>query len=477
MVLESGAFAHHIERFNAMEDEPIQQLVSNAKAWEWLVANAPLFECPDTQLTETYYFRWWSFRKHIKQTPSGRILTEFLAPVRHAGAFNSISCALGHHLAEARWLRDTALLEEYVTFWFRGNDGKPQPHFHKFSGWTPAALEARGFVTGSHALFTTLLEDMIADYGLWEKERLAPEGLFWQHDVKDGMEESISGSRTVQNLRPTINSYMAASAAALGRAGKRPEFMAKSRELTAKIQALLWDDNAEFFKVRRPDGSLSDAREAIGFIPWQFGLAERKHSIAWKQLTDPQGFAAPFGLTTAERRHPKFRSHGTGTCEWDGALWPFATSQTLTGLASALRRFNNLPIPRRAWFDAFLTYARSHQKDGKPYIGEYQDETTGAWIKGDERSRYYNHSTFADLLITGLVGLVPRTDDKIEVNPLLPQDIWPWFCLDGVGYRGRQLTILWDATGKRYGRGAGLQVLADGKKIGQSNTLRKLVLV
>ena len=55
-------------------------------------------------------------------------------------------------------------------------------------------------------------------------------------------------------------------------------------------------------------------------------------SLAWKQLMDPGGFLAPFGLTTAERRHPEFRSHGCCQCEWDGAVWPFATSQTLVAL-------------------------------------------------------------------------------------------------------------------------------------------------
>ena len=40
-------------------------------------------------------------------------------------------------------------------------------------------------------------------------------GLFWQHDVRDGMEESISGSRRVRNARPTLNSYMYANAVAI----------------------------------------------------------------------------------------------------------------------------------------------------------------------------------------------------------------------------------------------------------------------
>ena len=79
-------------------------------------------------------------------------------------------------------------------------------------------------------------------------------------------------------------------------------------------------------------------------------------------------------------------------------------------------------VTRRDFFDAMQTYARGHRKDGKPYIGEYFDEITGDWlITGPKaaRSRDYNHSTFCDLVIRGLVGIVPRDDDIVEVDPLV----------------------------------------------------------
>ena len=61
-----------------------------------------------------------------------------------------------------------------------------------------------------------------------------PDGLFWQYDVADGMEESISGSRTAKNIRPTINSYMAANARAIaqiaGLAGRRDDGRPISRQ-------------------------------------------------------------------------------------------------------------------------------------------------------------------------------------------------------------------------------------------------------
>jgi hypothetical protein len=489
-VLDQGDYAHYVEKFNSMEDEPVRNLVPNAEAWPWMVANVPLFDCPDDQLEETYYYRWWTYRKHIKQTPDGLVLTEFLQPVGHAGPYNTVSCAYGHQVAEGRWLRDQRPLDEYTLFWFRsGPDGGQANHFHKFSSWAAAALYDRYLVTLDQEFLVNLLDDLIADYETWEVERQLPNGLFWQFDVRDGMEESISGSRTAKNIRPTINSYMAANARAIAQIATLADrqevvdrFTAKADALQAKMIDALWDPEAKFYKVRLEEEAasadgLSNAREAVGFLPWTFHLAEPDQAEAWLQIKQPGGFWAPCGLTTAERRHPEFRSHGSGSCEWDGAVWPFATSQTLDGLANLLRGPAQPYVSRRDYFEQLLTYARSHHRNGKPYLGEYLDELTGNWlITGPkaERSRYYNHSTFNDLVIGGLVGIVPRADDTVEVDPLLPPDAWDWFCLDGVPYHGHSLTVVWDRTGEHYGRGAGLAIWADGREIARSAELGRL---
>jgi hypothetical protein len=350
-ILKPAAFAHHIERFNTMEPETVVNHIPNSESWTWLQKNIPLFECPDREVEEMYFFRWWSFRKHLKQTPKGFVITEFLTPVSHAGEFNTISCATSLHIAEARWLRDDRYLNDYTEFWLRGEDGKPARKFHNFSSWLAAATWDRYLVNTDQKFLLQLLPDLVADYRAWETERQLPNGLFWQYDVRDGMEESISGSRRAQNIRPTINTYMFANARAIADMARLASTPALAQEFTTKATALkrltqenLWDPNANFFKVLVPSVpsdsyTFSTAREAIGFIPWMFNLPDPHpdHAAAFAQLTDPQGFAAPFGLTTAERRHPEFRNRGVGTCEWDGALWPFATSQTLYALANYLR--------------------------------------------------------------------------------------------------------------------------------------------
>ena len=78
------------------------------------------------------------------------------------------------------------------------------------------------------------------------------------------------------------------------------------------------------------------------------------------------------------------------------------------------------------------------------------------------------------MLITGVVGLRPRADDRVEIHPLLPEGAWDWFCLDGVKYHGRTLTILWDKDGQRYKRGAGLRLFADGKEIVNAAALGRM---
>ena len=329
---------------------------------------------------------------------------------------------------------------------------------------------------------TDLYTDLCDEYKRWEDTHRLTNGLFWQYDVRDGMEESISGARKQQNARPTINSYMYGNAMALaqiaelmGKTADAELYRQKAAETKLLIEARLWNAQHQFFETVRGD-TCAQVREAIGYLPWYFNLPSKEYSEAWKQLNDEKGFSAPYGLTTAERRHPEFRTHGVGQCEWDGAIWPFATAQTLTALANYLNHSETPVVTDSTFFRQMQLYVESQHHRGRPYIGEYLDEVTGYWLKGDqERSRYYNHSTFNDLVITGIAGLRPRADKSIEVNPLVPEGQWDYFCLDNVRYHGHNITILWDRNGDRYHQGRGLRVLVDGRLAGQSDTLMRLI--
>ena len=503
LTLEADSLRHYIDTFNQNDNELYVQHIPNSAAWEFLRANVPLLDCPDKELEEIYYFRWWTFRKAIKQTPDGFVITEFLPKVGWAGKHNTINCPAGHHLREGRWLADPKYLDDYTTFWFR-KGGKVR----SYSFWAADSVWARTQVTGDDRLARDLLPDLVRNYEEWEGDHRDANGLFWQVDGRDGMEVSISGALhpKYQGYRATINSYMYGDAMAIAQIAERvgqkevaETFRAKAVQIKRLTQEKLWDAEAGFFKVlpRGEETKLSDARELHGYTPWYFNLPDADKSIAWKQLLDPQGFYAPFGPTTAEQRHPKFAiSYQGHECQWNGPSWPFATAITLTALANLLNNYDQKVITKENYLDLLKIYAKSHhqkREDGRvvPWIDENLNPANGDWISrtrlktwkngtwdarkgGEERGKDYNHSTFCDLVISGLVGLRPRADETVEVNPLVPEGMWDYFCMDQIRYHGHWLTILFDKTGKHYGKGSGLRVFCDGNEIAAAERLQRV---
>ncbi len=481
--LKYATFSHYADYFNNMEDENIAQAIPNSEASAWMEQNIPLFECPQKNFEEMYYYRWWSLRKHIKNTPAGYGMTEFLVNRSYADKYNLIACAIGHHIYESRWLRDPKYLDQIIHTWYRGNEGGPMKKMNKFSSWNADAIYNRFLVDGDKDFLLDMMTDLDTEYKRWESTNRLKNGLYWQGDVQDGMEEFISGGRRTQYARPTINSYMYGNAKALsnmgllaGNEGIAMKYALKADTLKQLVEGKLWNERHQFFETMRTDSS-ANVREAIGYIPWYFNLPDaRKHDVAWKEVMDEKGFLAPYGMTTAERRHPEFRTRGVGKCEWDGAIWPFASAQMLTAMANFMNNYPQTVLTDSVYFRQMELYVESQYHRGRPYIGEYLDEVTGYWLEGDqERSRYYNQSTFNDLVITGLVGLRPRTDNTIEVNPLIPEGKWNWFCLDNVLYHGHNISIVWDKDGSRYHAGKGLRVYVNGKLVGQSDRLQRLI--
>jgi hypothetical protein len=480
LVLHADDYKHYVDKFNQNDEELYKEMeaIPNAQAWDFLKANIPLLDCPDKAIEETYYFRWWTYRKHIHRTPQGYIITEFLPAVPWAGKDNSINCAAGFHLTEGRWLHDPKYLDDYTRFWFRPDGGNPR----QYSTWLASAILQRYAVTRDLPLVKSVLPSLIANYRAWEKSHRDPNGLFWQSDDSDGMEMSISGD----GYRPTLNSYMAADAVALGNlcadVGDKTQcesFFKKSGELLTLMRHRLWDKDAAFFKVlpRAPGAKLADVREELGYTPWFF-------------LTDPEGFRAPFGPTTAEQRDPHFAiSYAGHECQWNGPSWPYATSITLGALANLLDEYPRQSFVTAAdYFDLFSTYTKSQRltrADGTvvPWIDENLNPQTGDWISRTlllqrhqeprERGKDYNHSLYCDLVITGLIGFRGMLNPEIDIKPLVPPT-WDWFCLDNVLYRGRIVTVLYDKTGQHYGHGAGLQLFADGKLIAHAASLGKI---
>jgi hypothetical protein len=180
------------------------------------------------------------------------------------------------------------------------------------------------------------------------------------------------------------------------------------------------------------------------------------------------------------RQYRYIKETGEPECQWNGPIWPFQTTQVLTGLANLLNDYHQDVVTRADYARMLAQYTTLHFKDGKPDLEEDYDPATGKAIVGLDRSHHYNHSGYVDLVISGLVGLRARADDVLEVNPLAPADpadpnFLKYFSLQDAPYHGHLVGISWDVTGARYGR-KGLVVTVDGREVAASPTLTRLTV-
>ena len=479
--------SRYVDEFNATDAELYKQDIPNNEAFRFLKENIPLFECPDKSLEKTYYFRWWTYRKHIKKTVDGYVVTEFLPDVPWAGKYNTISCAASHHFNEGRWLKDRTLLAGYARFWFEGGGN---PRLYSFGA--AHATYTFYLVHGDKQLLIDLYPALKDNFRRWEEEKRDSTQLFWQTDDRDGMEMSVSGrlSEKGKGYRPTINSYMYGEVVALSKiarlAGSEEDsrlYEKKAGQLKRLINERLWDERADFYKVIPCNGAMlfSHAREILGYTPWLYNLPPETHSRAWNQLFDKQGFYAPYGPTTVEQRCPDFQlSYEGHECQWNGPSWPYSTAVTLTALANFLNNYSSRNVTKEDYFCLLSIYSNSHRRvndqgDTICWIDENLNPYTGDWISrtrlkswnnatwdtskgGEERGKDYNHSSFCDLIISGLIGIRPQDDGSIRIHPLVPDGLWDYFRLEHVVCQGKTISVVYDKTGTVYGKGKGFRV-------------------
>ena len=421
----------------------------------------PKFVSSDQELDITYRYRCELYQRHIKKAPTGYVITEFLPDVPWAGIYNTISCAASHHFREGRWLCDTTPLADYAHFWC--NEGNPRLYSFPIAD----SILALSKVTGDPSLGITLYPKLKEIHNAWDDHK-TDYGMYTQLCDRDGMEFSISGD----GIRPTINSYMYADKMALallaeyvGEKDSAEVFRNEAKKLRNDINYHLWNDNIGMFGTNTENGEKRDVREQVGYIPWMYGIPDKEKEGSFRYLLDKSCFLAPCGLRTADASHPEYRKHFDHECLWNGPIWPFATSQTLTALIAYLQTEKQPAVTADDFMGLLLTYAYSHRDmDGTPWLDEDMDPDTGIWLAREilrqqedydlkDRGRHYNHSTFIDLVMTGICGICPSQENILTIRPLGTS--LAFFAATDIPYHGHIISVQWD-------KHAGLRVIVDG---------------
>lgn len=252
--------------------------------------------------------------------------------------------------------------------------------------------------------------------------------------------------------------------------------------------------------------------------PWYFSAVPKENATAYKDswLTafDPDGLAGQYGLRTAEKRNKGYRD-GYGCCQWSGPMWPFESSKAITAAINVLNNYPGVDTMNRSGFFTMLQqYAESHTPTWKvmssskgfysnlsssdvsqwlePGLGQFWIAEAGcpdakltsglpgpAWTDNAKGGYRYNHATFMDLVLSGVVGIQPETNTTnqfVVVNPLAPATALPWWAADGIAVFSSTLTVAFDSDGKHWNNGSGLKVWVNGTLKASAPVLTRLIV-
>ena len=477
-----------------------QQRVYN----QWFADNVPYFDASDPAFKKMWYYRWWVVRFNMTQadTPD---LKGYRFYEGKLGFDNAIVFALPVHLKELSYLRDPGFALQQLTNAFQNLadngaliDPPGSPYWNEtYSHWAEAAAQELNRV---HPIppdtLRALLPAMARDVRAWMTsydqdgdglpERAAPRVTGYDLDIlsywffNDTMLDVHARPPDLERVDFASFVYANARAVAqlarsVGNAPLSTEFDAVAARIRSAALEKLWDDDTQFFYPQRAgDHTRVPIRELHGFFPFTMQMApdEPRYVSALKKFVDPEEFWSRFPPVITSLYHYKRWKWGMDGLSRNIA--PHPISMGARTVLQALKHYHQSSITPAHFMDLMsryntLMYPGVHPFDplwrpnAHEYYSKWEPNQASPHPKPSDISHDF-HSMYCSLIVEGVVGLTPRDDDKIELQPAALQ--WDYFALDRLRYRDHDLTILWDKPDGqvRYnGYPEGFSLYIDGK--------------
>ncbi|MCI0511925.1 hypothetical protein L0128_01770 [candidate division KSB1 bacterium] len=456
----------------------------------WFRTNVPYFFCASGRMNRQYYQYWQKIRRNFFDPAAGLVQHPTFAAGRHSRVDLS-----GVMLDQAPWLlRDLR--------WLRA------PHYAQdFIRTITANQDANGVFPTEikvHALRTSPITLDRLVWACWETYLVHPDlsflaaqfPLLTQHCQRlrtefdadqDGLfcgfpayspastasrldtEVAIGQPiRSGEDLESTIYFYqniqaLAQASQVLGNTAMVASYNLQAQQIKTALQQHFWDAEQGFFvAAERPSRGERIRPQLSSLYPFSARIPTSDQLGVWRWF-----------MASLARRQSNFDrpdSVLSPAAHFGASGFDFSqiNSEVLAAVRATLQNYPASCIkPESFWkiFEqCFITPARNPDSIRLHLTAEFMPSRQGEHA---DKNPALIYNGLVDFLITGLIGLVPQaTDDKIVVQPLLPEQEWRYFILERVPYHGHELTFIWDAPGGEdflEDDQAGFEVFLDGK--------------
>lgn len=463
---------------------------------QWWADNIPYLDTPEDNIDKTLYYRWWLMRfNYLDADIPGN---DYQFPTSMEGVLgynNAIVLTTGMFIDDLKYFRDpiysygpwVSAGETSKSYKFTDNPGDPANWSNSYTQYISEAAWRSYQLHGG----PTAIAENLAEYAEFDVE-----GLIDAYDGNDnGLIEYNWGAMTgndadavsfdwrAGNQDRAENAYLYSNAKAASEAYRLAGNIAKADEMDAfaenvkdKILEVLWNPETNLLEHAMADnGEHVPWKEINNYYPYAVGLMPKPGDADYAD-----DYVDALRLYADDKEYPIFPFYtanqadkAEAAAEGDPGSNNFSvinSTVTFRMLSSVLRDYPTDAIDEE-WYKKLLYWnAWAHYQNGGdnrlPDQNEFWSDGSADPARIGYRS-WIHHTILGATnftMIEDAMGLRPRTDAKIELDPI---DIdWDHFTANNIRYRDKDLTVTWDAPGgtRHYGDAVpeGYSVFLDG---------------
>ena len=525
--------AEYEARFNGDLTDPAASYKDSVTTYnQWWVDNIPYVETQEHNIDKTVFYRWWLSRFNMLDANMPGNTFQYPTSIEGVlGYNNQIVLTSGMFINDTKWFRNaeysygtwvsagqTAKKGQSGYYYYHDNPGDPANWNHSYTQYiTKAGWDSYKVHGGPSSL-----AEALGDYGSEDVKGLLnsqsePDSndnqnsngnnlidwSWWSMTGNDADAVSFSEpGRSGQRMdRADGSANMWANANAAAQAYKAAGDTEKAAEMQQIADAIkqdvldnLWDSDSKLLLHKwLNDGQFAKYKELNNYYPYSEGLmptGNDDYDSALRLFEDADEFPI-FPFFTANQADKK-------ALNFPGSNnFSIINATPLLQIYSAgIRDYNaadNGYITNKSFKKLLYWVAFSHYQGGDnqyPDQNEFwnmDNNSAGSTIpeKNADASKNGGKITYRSwihhtqlgttnwTIVEDVAGMVPREDNKIELNPIeIPG--WNHFTVNNLSYHGQDLSIVWNNDGT-YNAPKGYTLYVDGNAVFTSDKLAHLI--
>ncbi|HEY6853082.1 MAG TPA: hypothetical protein VI139_02455, partial [Gemmatimonadales bacterium] len=260
-----------------------------------------------------------------------------------------------------------------------------------------------------------------------------------------------SGALRLKGIDITVYGYRLCRALERLAAAAAPADVARWRAAAERggraIRERMWDaESGMFSDVHGATGARTGVKAAVCFYPYLTDLTDGAHTAGLaRHLFNPREFWTPYPVPSSSVDDPLFNADAEWkgkrlNCPWNGRVWPMTNAHVADALARVVRTQRPDWAPRlgdflRRFFRMMTFEGRADRQNCFEHYHPYNGR--GSVYRGIDD---YQHSWVNDLLVSHVIGVLPRGAAGVTIQPLALGIARA--SLDGVRVAGRKLRVV-----------------------------------